>query len=80
MLGNTQVYQGQPVSRTDDLLFFDSKPRQELARGSVLAEDDFTPDVVETYYTWSYIPVEVEDGTVGGIVNKWVSFMDTFFI
>ncbi|KAK0204649.1 hypothetical protein DFS33DRAFT_1259677 [Desarmillaria ectypa] len=66
------VYQGQAISRTDDLLFFDSKPGQELARGSVpvSAEDDSMPDVVETYYTWSYIPVEIEDGTIGGIVNN----------
>ncbi|KAK0495357.1 histidine kinase [Armillaria luteobubalina] len=58
------VDRGQTVSRTDDLLFFDNTPGQELLRsGSV-------PNVIEAYYTWSYIPVEIEDGTVGGIVNS----------
>ncbi|KAK0469940.1 uncharacterized protein EV420DRAFT_1258116 [Desarmillaria tabescens] len=66
------VYQGQTVSRTDDLLFFDSKSGQEVAHGSVSVptEDDSMPDLIETYYTWSYVPVEIEDGTVGGIVNN----------
>ncbi|KAK0485064.1 hypothetical protein IW261DRAFT_1331068 [Armillaria novae-zelandiae] len=58
------VDRGQTVSRTDDLLFFDSRPGQELLRSSSV------PNVIETYYTWSYIPVEIEDGTVGGIVNS----------
>ncbi len=72
------VDQGQTVSRTDDLLFFDSIPGQELVHGS-LTDDNFIPNVIETYYTWSYIPVEIENGTVGGIVNKYVALSDVFF-
>ncbi|KAK0235753.1 hypothetical protein EDD85DRAFT_837950 [Armillaria nabsnona] len=64
------VDQGQTVSRTDDLLFFDSIPARELVHGSALPDHNFIPNVIETYYTWSYIPVEIENGTVGGIVNN----------
>ncbi len=43
-----------------------------------LTDDNFIPNVIETYYTWSYIPVEIENGTVGGIVNKYVALSDVF--
>lgn len=49
------VHRGQTVHRTDDLLFF---------------QRDVTNMPEETYHTWSFVPVEIEDGSIGGILNS----------
>ncbi|KAJ7584442.1 hypothetical protein C8J56DRAFT_1027754 [Mycena floridula] len=80
------VYRGESVGRVDDLLFFNAKPNAELTPSIEIlnfnTEDDehptmeLSPDTIETYYTWSYIPVQAEDGNVGGIVNLCMETTD----
>ncbi|KIY71120.1 hypothetical protein CYLTODRAFT_143793 [Cylindrobasidium torrendii FP15055 ss-10] len=53
------VFAGQNVSREDDLLFFEP---------STSSAD--MPALIESYYSWSYVPVRIEDGSVGGILNN----------
>ncbi|KAF5393770.1 hypothetical protein D9757_000261 [Collybiopsis confluens] len=66
------VYQGKHIGREDDLLFFDSKPSEIIAPNLTSQREDDIPSKLETYFTWSYLPVQVEDGQVGGIWNNCV--------
>ncbi|KAJ4467091.1 histidine kinase [Lentinula lateritia] len=63
------VYRGKHVGRVDDLLFFDSQPSGELPLNVPSNQDD-TIDKLESYFTWSYLPIQAEDGKVGGILNN----------
>ncbi|KAJ3866505.1 histidine kinase [Lentinula novae-zelandiae] len=63
------VYRGKHVGRVDDLLFFDSQPSGELPL-DVPGNQDDTIDKLESYFTWSYLPIQAEDGKVGGILNN----------
>ncbi|KAF9020456.1 hypothetical protein BDZ89DRAFT_1072198 [Hymenopellis radicata] len=58
------VYSGEAQSKDDDLLFFDTAGQPGY--------DRLTSGHLETYYSWTYIPVRVEDGSVGGIVNNCI--------
>ncbi|KAJ3793028.1 histidine kinase [Lentinula aff. detonsa] len=68
------VYQGKHVSRVDDPLFFDSQPTGELTSTSI--RDDDIPLKLETYFTWSYLPIQAENGEVGGILNNCIETTD----
>lgn len=69
ILFSSKVIIFQHVGRVDDLLFFDSQPSGELPLNVPSNQDD-TIDKLESYFTWSYLPIQAEDGKVGGILNK----------
>ncbi|KAI5829409.1 histidine kinase [Schizophyllum commune Tattone D] len=77
-----QVYSGKLVGRVDDLVLFESHATEEQTASfhspipvtPESTEDD--PPVLETYFTWSYLPVQIEDGSVGGIINNCMETTD----
>ncbi|TRM63333.1 hypothetical protein BD626DRAFT_537197 [Schizophyllum amplum] len=79
-----QVYSGKYVGRVDDLVLFESHPTEEQTNSfpgpasasvsPIWTTDD--PPILETYFTWSYLPVQIEDGSVGGIINNCVETTD----
>ncbi|KAL1741276.1 histidine kinase [Schizophyllum fasciatum] len=74
-----QVYSGKQVGRVDDLVLFESRATEEQTQSPLPGTPSFTdddPPILETYFTWSYLPVQVEDGSVGGIVNNCMETTD----
>jgi hypothetical protein len=51
-----RVFAGEAIARTDDLLFMDK------------LGDDMLPE--ETYHSWSFVPIVVEGGGIGGFINQ----------
>ncbi|KIK65560.1 hypothetical protein GYMLUDRAFT_240082 [Collybiopsis luxurians FD-317 M1] len=69
------VYRGKHVGRVDDLLFFENSS-EILVQNLQSNKEDEIPAKLETYFTWSYLPVQAEDGKVGGILNNCVETTD----
>jgi hypothetical protein len=51
-----KVFAGDSIARMDDLLFMDKMG------------EDLMPE--ETYHSWSYVPILVEGGKIGGFINQ----------